>query len=66
VIDSRFEELDFHEHELVIQALQLLQQAIDESEGVIVGGFVHVELNETGFEVLSKETSTFGRGPFDA
>jgi hypothetical protein len=59
MIDARFEELDFNEHKLVIQTLQFFQQTVDESQSIVVGCFGHVELNETGFEVLSKESPTF-------
>jgi hypothetical protein len=65
MVNARLKELDFHEHELVIQSLQLLQQTVNESQGIVVGRFGHVELNETGFEVLSKESAAFGSSPFD-
>ena len=66
MIDAGLEELDFNEDELIIEALELFEEAVDECEGVIVGSFGHVEGYQAGFEVLAEEASSFGGGPFDA
>ena len=66
VVDAGFEQLDFDEDEFVIEAFELFEEAVDESEGVVVGLLLHVEGYEARFEVLTKEASTFGDGPFDA
>jgi len=66
VVDARLEELDFDEYELVVEALELFEEAVDEGEGVIVGGFGHVERYQAGLEVLAEEASSFGGSPFDA
>lgn len=66
MVDPGFQQLNFNEHEFIIEALELFEQTIDECEGIVVGGFGHVEGNEAGFEVLAEEASSFRGGPFDA
>ncbi len=65
MVDSAFEELDFDEDELVIQAFELFEEAVDEGEGVIVGLLLHVECDETDLEVLAEETLTLFYCPVD-
>lgn len=55
MVDTRFEELDFDQHKLVIQAFEFAEEGVDESECVIVRLLLHVETDESGFEVLSEE-----------
>lgn len=37
VVDAGFEQLDFDEHHLVIEAFELLEETVDEGEGFLVG-----------------------------
>ena len=55
VVYPRLEQLDFDEDELVIHALELTQETVDERQGVIVGLLGHVQGDEAGFEVLAEE-----------
>jgi hypothetical protein len=66
MVDPGFEQLDFNEYKLIIEALELFEQTVDEREGIVVGGFGHVEGNEASLEVLAEEASSFGGGPFNA
>lgn len=58
--------MDFHQAQLVIEALQLSEEAVDEGEGIVVGLFDHVEGDEADFEVLALKGAALGSGPFDA
>lgn len=49
MIDSRFQKLNFNEHKFVIEALQFLQQTVNESKGIVVGLFDHIKGDKTGF-----------------
>ena len=66
VVDAGFEELDLDEDEFVVEAFELLEEGVDEGEGVVVGVFGHVEGDEAGFEGLAEEGAAFGDGPGDA
>ena len=66
MVDAGFEQLDLDEHELVVEALELFEEVVDEGEGVVVGGLGHVERDEAGFEGLAEEGTACGDGPFDA
>jgi len=59
MVDSRFKELDFDQDELVIEAFEFFEQAVDECEGIIIRLLGHIEGDETGFKVLSKEAPAF-------
>lgn len=58
--------MNLHENELVIEAFELFEQAVNEGEGIVVCSFDHIESYETGFEVLTEEASSFAGGPLDA
>jgi hypothetical protein len=66
VVDSGFEELDLNEAKLVVEALELTEEAIDECEGVVVSLLGHVEGNEAHFEILALEGTALCGGPFYA
>ena len=66
VIDTRLEELDFDEDELVIEALKLLQEGVDESESLIVRLLLHQQSDKADLKVLAEETTALGGGPFYA
>jgi hypothetical protein len=55
VVHFALEQLDLNQHELVVQALELFEQVIDECEGVVVGLLLHVQADEPHFEVLAQE-----------
>lgn len=57
--------MHFDQHKLVVQALQLAEEAIDKCEGVIVGLLLHINRNKPSFEVLSKERSPLRDSPID-
>ena len=64
MVDTGFEELDFHEDELVVEALKLTQQGVDEGEGFVIGLLRHMEGDEASFKVLAEERAALGNGPF--
>ena len=66
VVDSAFEELHFDEDELVIEAFEFFEQAVDERKGFVVGLLLHVEANEAYFKTLAQEALPLLHGPFDA
>lgn len=66
VVDTGLEELDLDKDELVIQSLELLEQAIDEGEGVVVGLLLHVKGDEARLEVLAEEAALLRVCPVDA
>ena len=55
VVDFALEQLDFDEHELVVQPFELLEQVVDECEGIIVCLLLHVQADESHLEVLAQE-----------
>jgi hypothetical protein len=64
VVNSRLEELNFDESELVIQALELAKKVVNEPEGFVVGLLCHLESDEADLEVLSLKRAALGGGPF--
>ena len=66
MVDAGFEELNFDEDELVVEALEFAEEAVDEGEGVVVGLLRHVQGDQPGFEVLAQEAAALGGGPFYA
>ena len=66
MVDARFEELDFDEDELVVEAFELAEEGVYQGEGVVVGGFAHEEGDESRFEVLAQEGAPLADGPGDA
>jgi hypothetical protein len=66
MVDSRFEELDLDEAELVVEALELTEKAVDEGEGFVVGLLGHVEGDQADLEILALEGTALGGGPFYA
>jgi hypothetical protein len=58
--------LDLDEAELVVEALELAEEAVDEAEGFIVGLLGHLQGDEAGLEVLALEGAALGGGPFYA
>jgi hypothetical protein len=66
MIHTRLKQLYLHQHKLIIQALQLLKKGIDQGEGIVVGLLLHIDGNQTCLEVLPKERSSLGDGPFYA
>ena len=66
VVDAGFEQLDFDQDDFVVEAFELLEERVDEREGVVVGVFGHVKGDEAGFEGLAEEGAAFGYGPRDA
>jgi hypothetical protein len=66
VVNSRLEELDVDESELVVEALELAEETIDKTKGFVVRLLGHVEVDETDLEVLALEGSTLGGSPFYA
>lgn len=66
MVDSGFKELYFDEAELVVEALELAEEAVDECESVVVGLLGHVECDEADFEVLALEGTALCGGPFYA
>jgi len=55
VVDTRFEELNFDEDELVIEPFELFEEGVDERERVVIRGFLNVEADETSLKGLTKE-----------
>lgn len=66
MVNSGFKELYFDEAELVIEALELAEEAVDECESVVVGLLGHVEGDEADFEILALEGTALCGGPFYA
>ena len=55
MVDFALEQLDLDQHELVVQPFQLLEQVVDECEGIIVCLLLHVQADESHLEVLAQE-----------
>lgn len=66
MVGAGFEKLHFDKDHLVVEALELLEECVDECNGFGVGVFLEVESDETGFKVLAEERTSLGDGPFDA
>lgn len=66
MVDARLEELDLDEAELVVQALELAEEAVNEGESVVPGLLGHVEGDEADLKVLALESPAFRGGPLDA
>jgi len=66
VIDAGFKKLDFDEDELVIEAFELAEEAVDEGKSFVVAVLCHVQSYEAGFEVLAQEVALLRCGPLDA
>jgi hypothetical protein len=64
MVDSGFEELNFDEAELVVEALELAKKVVDQTEGFVVGLLSHLECYQADLEVLSLKSTALGGGPF--
>ena len=64
MVDARLEKLDLDEDKLVVHALELAQEAVDEGQGIVVRLLGHVKSNEACLEVLSQEATALRGGPF--
>lgn len=58
--------MDLDEAELVVEALELAEEAVDEAESFIVGLLSHLQGDEADLEVLALEGAALGGGPFYA
>jgi hypothetical protein len=66
MVDSGLEELNFDEAELVVEALELAEEVVDETESFVVRLLSHLKNNKADLEVLSLESAALGGGPFYA
>lgn len=66
MVGAGFKKLHFDKDHLIIEALELLEEGVDERNGFSVGVFLEVESDETGFKVLAEERTSLGDGPFNA
>jgi len=64
VVNSRLEELNFDESELVIETLELAKKVVNETECFVVGLLCHLESDKADLEVLSLKRAALGGGPF--
>ena len=63
MVHTRFQQLHFNQRKLVVQTLELAEKGSDKSKGVKVGLLLHVDGDQPGLEVLSKERSSLCNGP---
>jgi hypothetical protein len=66
MVYPRFEELHFDKAQFVIEFAELLDEVVDEREGIVVGLLRYVDSGEAGLEFLSQEAALGTDGPFYA
>ena len=66
MVHPTLEQLYLDKSELVVQLPQLLDEVVDEREGVVVGLLGDVDGGEAGFELLAQEAALGLYGPLDA
>lgn len=66
MVNAGLKELDFHQHEFIIEAFEFAEEAVDQGKSVVPRLLLHVDTDKSRLEVLAKEGSSLRHGPFYA